>query len=98
MEQPFFSDDCQIDLLFDIEKKFDSIINSLETILNSNIDNQGLLKDIKVKCEMHMKCVKQVGRLELVRNCKHEYITDLIDIDPEKSQVITYCIHCEHTL
>lgn len=96
MEQPFFSD---IDVLLDIEAKLDSIINSLEMLLTSGaIIKQDSLKNIKGKCETHMKCVKHISRLEIVRNCKHEYITDLIDIDPEKSQVITYCIHCEHTL
>lgn len=96
MEQPFFSD---IDVLLDIEAKLDSIINSLEMLLTSGaIIKQDSLKNIKDKCEMHVKCVKHISRLERIRNCKHEYITDLIDTDPEKSQVITYCIHCEHTL
>ena len=96
MEQHIFSD---IDALLDIEAKFDSIINSLELLLTSGaIVKKDSLKDIKDKCEMHVKCVKHISRLERIRNCKHEYITDLIDTDPEKSQVITYCIHCEHTL
>ena len=30
--------------------------------------------------------------------CNHEYIDDLIDIDPDRSKNIRYCIHCEHTL
>lgn len=27
--------------------------------------------------------------------CKHEYITDLIDITPDRSQTIHYCIICK---
>jgi hypothetical protein len=101
MEEYIFSDDYETestsDLLFDIEEKFDSIINSIEKLLNGNIIKQDLLKDIKIKCEMHVKCVKQISRLEMIRICKHEYITDMIDTDPEKSQMITYCIFCEST-
>ena len=29
--------------------------------------------------------------------CNHEYVTDTIDITPEKSQQITYCVFCEST-
>ena len=29
--------------------------------------------------------------------CVHEWITDLIDIDPDRSRQITYCKHCEVT-
>jgi len=99
MEKSIFSDsdtDFPSDLLFDIEAKFDSIINSIEKLLTGgDIVRQDSLKDIKVKCEMHMKCVKQISHLEMVRKCKHEYITDMIDTHAEKSQMITYCIFCE---
>jgi len=100
MAEHIFSDnepESTSELLFDIEAKFDSIINSIEKLLNNDITKQDSLKDIKVKCEMYMKCVKQISRLEMKRICKHEYITDMIDIDPEKSQMITYCIFCEST-
>jgi hypothetical protein len=30
-------------------------------------------------------------------DCQHEWIKDLIDIDPEKSQMICYCVKCELT-
>ena len=30
-------------------------------------------------------------------NCNHEYVDDLIDIDPDTSKMIRYCIHCEHS-
>ena len=28
------------------------------------------------------------------RNCRHHYVEDLIDIDPDRSQSITYCSRC----
>ena len=30
-------------------------------------------------------------------SCVHEYVEDLIDIDPDRSQTIYYCIHCLDT-
>jgi hypothetical protein len=31
------------------------------------------------------------------KTCFHEWVIDLIDIDPDRSQRITYCKHCEFT-
>ena len=31
-------------------------------------------------------------------NCNHQFVRDLIDITPDKSMEITYCILCEYTL
>ena len=33
-----------------------------------------------------------------VNKCVHEFVRDLIDITPDKSIEITYCILCEYTL
>jgi len=33
----------------------------------------------------------------LLKHCKHEIINDSIDIDPEKSMDICYCVKCETT-
>ena len=29
--------------------------------------------------------------------CEHQFINDLIDLSPDKSLEITYCILCEYT-
>ena len=29
--------------------------------------------------------------------CKHEFVQDLIDIDPDRSETIEYCHKCEYT-
>ena len=31
----------------------------------------------------------------IYENCKHNFITDIIDIDPEKEKTICYCTICE---
>ena len=30
-------------------------------------------------------------------SCSHEWVFDLIDIDPDRSMHITYCVLCEKT-
>lgn len=30
-------------------------------------------------------------------NCKHDYITDVIDVDVEQSETIVYCKKCYYT-
>ena len=46
--------------------------------------------EINVKLDLCRKHIKNI--------CKHQYVNDLIDIDPEKSQYITYCVICDDTL
>ncbi len=38
------------------------------------------------------ECEKKMHEL-----CEHEFETDLIDIDPDRSIMITYCKKCEYT-
>ena len=33
----------------------------------------------------------------LLRNCDHEIVKDLIDLDPDRSKTITYCSKCYTT-
>lgn len=35
---------------------------------------------------------------ELLCECEHHFIRDLIDITPDHSKEIIYCIYCELTL
>jgi hypothetical protein len=36
-------------------------------------------------------------KLDYQNNCNHNFIKDLIDIDPDQSREIEYCIRCEFT-
>lgn len=53
--------------------------------------------EIKSKLESayHIRniCEKKIQQL-----CIHDFVNDIIDIDPERSQNITYCKVCEYTL
>ena len=37
------------------------------------------------------------NKIDEKNTCQHEWTKDFIDIDPEKSQIICYCIKCELT-
>jgi hypothetical protein len=32
--------------------------------------------------------------LEYIRQCSHEFIVDLVDVNPDQSKTVTYCKHC----
>lgn len=34
--------------------------------------------------------------MEYKNGCKHDYVLDLVDIDPDRSAVVKYCKHCLH--
>lgn len=73
----------------------------------SNLDNNYFIEDktvieVKVIVENRIALlVKQLYYYETIINnklnniCEHEWITDDIDIDPERSTKITYCKCCE---
>ena len=56
------------------------------------------LIQLETKLEM---CRNRLLDLYQVRDyqaqCSHVFVEDLIDISPEKSMVIRYCIHCEYS-
>ena len=49
----------------------------------------------KLNCVGHLKnlCERKIKEL-----CVHEFVTDMIDINPERSQNITFCRICEYTI
>ena len=49
--------------------------------------------DIQIKFNNVLQSIEQKLKCE----CKHEYIEDYIDINPDMSKYITYCSICECT-
>ena len=92
MENNFFSDENNV---IKLEAQFENIIQSITDLLKTTPQiNRNCLKDVLDNCKSQLRRVRNIS----VKNeCKHEYITDTIDIDPEKSQQITYCVFCEST-
>ena len=92
MENNFFSDEKTITKL---ESQFENIIHTITELLNTDqVINRNCLKDVQDNCKSQLRRVRSIC---FKNECKHEYITDTIDITPEKSQQITYCVFCEST-
>jgi hypothetical protein len=92
MENKFFSDENN---LIKLEAQFENIIQSITDLLKTTpATNRNCLKDVLDNCKSQLRRVRSITAKN---ECKHEYITDTIDIDPEKSQQITYCVFCEST-
>ena len=92
MENKFFSDE---DKVIKLEAQFENIILSITDLLKTTpATNRNCLKDVQEICKSQLRRVKNMS---VKPECKHEYITDTIDITPEKSQQITYCVFCEST-
>lgn len=47
--------------------------------------------------ELRVRKKSKLSSSNIQDTCVHEWIKDLIDIDPDRSQQITYCKHCEVT-
>jgi hypothetical protein len=91
--------------LKEIVSIYDEIINKTnEEVANDEMYNKEediqLFEELKNNYENQLEqSISFCDSLKNVLNtlCKHEYIMDLIDITPEKSNVIEYCKICGFT-
>lgn len=72
-------------------------INSDPITLNRDISY--LLKMIDVNKENKMNILNLKHKLTdfINHECDHEFVEDLIDIDPDRSKIINYCKICGYT-
>jgi hypothetical protein len=71
-------------LIQDYIQKMNELVSKLE--VNNNLDDNNNLETLKTQI------------IELIKKrCKHNWVRDYIDIDPECSQPIIYCSYCEAT-
>ena len=84
--------------------KEETILNLIETSLNVNEDVLQYNKNITEFNEFlneqtehikHLMLSNEKIRIKLISICKHEWVQDSIDIDPDRSQTIEYCKICE---
>jgi hypothetical protein len=66
--------------------QYNKHITEIDALLNQQ--NEHLIKLILLNKKINNK---------LLDICKHEWITDLIDIDPDRSKTIEYCKSCGKT-
>jgi len=86
--------------------KEETILNLIDTSLNVNEDVLQYNKhitEINANLNQQDEHLKQLIFLnEKIRNklisiCNHDWITDSIDIDPDRSKTIEYCKICQST-
>jgi hypothetical protein len=75
-----------------------------ENMEETNIDALVILRNILLKSKRDLQRDNElVSRIENLTNiveqkiksvCKHEYVEDYIDVDPERSQRVCYCNKC----
>ena len=93
-----------------LKKMYNKILQNLqenqliyEEILNSDYAKERYLEYefiLKKNVEKQIEDIKYyIDEIEnqIINNCKHELVEDLIDIDPENSKIIRYCEICEYT-
>lgn len=55
-------------------------------------ENICALETERDKLELRVNKLMELREYQLM--CEHEFIQDLIDIDPDKSELIVFCKHC----
>jgi hypothetical protein len=87
-----------------------SELDEVNIFLNDNDKNMNniekefveILSHKKLKYEFLQKktfflSIKNILDNHIKNKCNHEFITDVIDINPDESKTITYCKFCEYT-
>lgn len=93
-----------------LKNKYQGILSNLKEI----IDTYKEVKIVYIQNNIYDKVTDEIQFYEekykemsnnisyiksiITKECKHNYVDDVIDITPELSQRITYCTICEHTL
>jgi hypothetical protein len=86
--------------------KEETILNLIDTSLNVNEDvlqyNKHIseINDNLNQQDEHLRkliFLNEKIRKKLISICNHEWITDSVDIDPDRSQTIEYCKICQAT-
>ena len=65
-----------------------------------SIDLINFYNNLCVECEQQLTILKNMKKLNdknIYENCEHNFVMDIIDINPEKEQTICYCTICELT-
>jgi hypothetical protein len=61
------------------------------------LSNQSDNKTFFYKKKEHIRILRALCNIKIFKMCKHEFIEDTIDIDPDRSKNIRYCKICEYT-
>ena len=78
------------------KKDFDKITKNMK--INPEFLIQQQYNNLSEKCVEKLNIIKSITKeinVDIYKLCEHNFITDTIDISPEKSQNICYCTICE---
>jgi len=98
--------DCKkVENFLFLKKRYNSILiylteimSSYEEVYNYNNNELFIIQYNKYKREIFdIKCIIDDINNKMYKICKHEFVQDEIDINPEKTQRIEYCKICEYT-
>jgi len=93
-----------------INSELDEIKTSIKTFINDNdkcINNEEkehieVLTYNKLNYDVQKKyyilSIRDTLTAQIKNMCNHDFVTDLIDINPDESKTVTYCKICEFTL
>jgi hypothetical protein len=90
----------ELEYIISIYKDIDDHISSEKELLNNSdivFSNQNHNKNFFFERKQHITILKRMCDLKISQLCCHEMVDDLIDISPDKSQLIRYCSICEYT-
>jgi hypothetical protein len=79
-------------------QKIETEIQQLKDQIRNLFEKNGSEKEIDILedelCEMknRRECMIQLHNYQM--SCNHVFIEDLIDLTPDKSKTIEYCVHC----
>jgi len=91
---------------YEIKANLDNIIETYDVINYCIAEQGGLISELCEKTKEKSFFVEKRGYIiEKINNCNsnlynlcdHEFVEDMIDITPERSENITYCKICEYT-
>lgn len=87
----------------EISLYLDEIINRYEKIVSHTNKNNELFNELNTMYNEYLSQKKNIThflnncRQNINSLCCHNYVKDLIDLTPERSEIVEYCILCGHT-
>lgn len=71
-------------------------MNDVLTKMNSDANNNATRHLKTNQCPKYEEFANDI-KSGITNKCNHKWVKDMIDIDPDRSQQICYCIKCEVT-
>ena len=90
----------ELESVIDSYNKTMSFINEICDYNHITVDLINCYNKLSLKCEEQINTFKNMIKINdknIYDQCEHNFVTDIIDINPEKEQTICYCTICELT-